>query len=186
PLPAAAWANIALLWAAQALFRGQLGEDPASDYARADEAFSKTGAPYGGAVCAQWARVRVQHARLRVNRHCEPTAELGKAEENLRHIPDSQFHPDVWLTKAMFWRTKGEQRVMWSKDPSKEFEESLRNVDRILEINPVSAEASTERGHLELSWGRYLSKIQDRPNAQNHYAKADRFFEEAVKINESL
>jgi serine/threonine-protein kinase len=186
PLPAGAWANIALLWAAQALYRSNLGEDPTSDYARADEAFAKTGEATGVSVSAQWARVRVQHARLRVKRHCEPTAELDRAYENLRHIPDSHGDPEVWLTKGMYWRTKGEQRVMCGSDPSQDFEESLRNLSRILDVNPVSAEAATERGHLELSWGRYRTKVVDRRGAQDHYAKAVRFFEEAVKINDSL
>ena len=86
----------------------------------------------------------------------------------------------------MFWRTKGEQRLMIGSDPSKEFEESLRQLTRIQELNPVSAEAATERGHLELSWGRYFTKISDRRSGQDHYGKAVRYFEEAVKINESL
>jgi tetratricopeptide (TPR) repeat protein len=186
PLPPGAWANIALLWAAQALYRGGLGEDPSSDYARADEAFAKTGEATGVMVSAQWARVRVQHARLRVRRHSEPTVELDRAYENLRHVPDAHASPEIWLTKGMFWRTKGEQRVMCGSDPSQEFEESLRNLNRILDVNPLSAEAATERGHLELSWGRYRTKLVDRRGAQDHYAKAVRFFEEAVKINESL
>jgi len=186
PLPPGAWTNIALLWAAQALYRGGLGEDPSSDYARADEAFAKSGEPGSPAVCIAWARVRVQHARLRGKRHHEPSAELERAQENLRHVPDDPFNPEAWLTKAMFWRTKGEQRVMCGSDPSQEFEESLKNVTRIVDLNPVSAEAATERGHLELSWGRYRTKVGDRRGGQDHYAKAVRFLEEAVKINESL
>src|SRR5205814_5814363 len=62
PLPPGAWTNIALLWGAQALFRGGLGEDPTSDYARADEAFARTGEPGSAAVCLPWARVRIEHA----------------------------------------------------------------------------------------------------------------------------
>jgi serine/threonine-protein kinase len=186
PLPAGAWMNVALLWAAQALYRGGLGEDPTSDYARADEAFSKTGEAAGAAVCASWARVRVQHARYRMKRHHEPTVELDRAQENLKHVPDSVFNPEAWLTKAMFWRTKGEQHMMCGSDPSKDFEESLRNLERILDVNPVSAEASTERGHLELSWGRSRTKVGDRRGGQDHYAKSVRFFEEAVKINDAL
>jgi len=186
PLPPGAWTNIALLWAAQALYRGGLGEDPTSDYARADEAFSKTGAPSSPSVCVPWARVRIQHARLRGKRHHEQSVELERAQENLRQIPDAPFAPEVWLTKGMFWRTKGEQRVMCGSDPSQEFEESLRNLTQIMDLNPVSAEAATERGHLELSWGRYRTKVGDRRGGQDHYAKAVRFLEEAVKINESL
>src|SRR5204862_514487 len=154
--------------------------------ARVDEAFGKIGEAAGVTVPAQWARVRVQHARLRMRRHCEPTVELDRAYENLRQIPDVHGHPEIWLTKGMFWRTKGEQRVMCGSDPSQEFEESLRNLDRILDVNPVSAEAATERGHLELSWGRYRTKVADRRGGQDHYGKAVRFFEEPVKINESL
>lgn len=76
--------------------------------------------------------------------------------------------------------------MMCGSDPSQDFEESLRNLGRILDVNPVSAEASTERGHLELSWGRYRTKLGDRRGGQDHYAKSVRFFEEAVKINDSL
>jgi serine/threonine-protein kinase len=186
PLPPGAWANIALLWAAQALYRGGLGEDPTSDYGRADEAFAKTGETTSVAVSWEWARVRVLHARLRVKGRCEPSAEIDRAFENLRHIPDTQSSPEILLTKGMFWRTKGEQRMMCGSDPSPDFEESLRNLGRILDVNPVSAEASTERGHLELSWGRYRTKLGDRRGGQDHYAKSVRFFEEAVKINDSL
>jgi tetratricopeptide (TPR) repeat protein len=186
PLPPGAWANVALLWAAQALYRGGLGEDPTSDYARADEAFAKTGETTSVAVSLPWARVRVEHARLRVRRHREPSAELEGACENLRHVPDTPWNPEAWLTKAMFWRTKGEQRVLCGSDPSKEFEQSLGYLSRILDTNPVSADGATERGHLELSWGRYRTKLSDRRGGQDHYGKAVRFFEEAVKINDSL
>src|SRR5207249_1916543 len=66
PLPPDVWINIALLWADQALYRGALSEDPTSDFVRADEAFKKVDESFGASLHASWARVRVQHARLRV------------------------------------------------------------------------------------------------------------------------
>jgi hypothetical protein len=50
----------------------------------------------------------------------------------------------------------------------------------------VCAEASAERGHLELAWGRYRTKLADRPGALDHYGRAVRAFEEAVRSNDTL
>ncbi len=184
-LPDAAWTNIALLWAVQARYRAGLAEDPSSDYARADDAFGKVGAK-SVALHAAWARVRIDHARLLFRRREDPTRLLDLAKENLAQVPEKLLDNDFLITRAMVCRTKGEQSVTCGHDPSKEFGESLRYLSQVLETNPVCAEAAAERGHLELNWGRYRTKVVDRQGAQDHYGKAVRYFEEAIRINESL
>ena len=80
----------------------------------------------------------------------------------------------------------GEQRVTCGHDPTSDFEDARRSLSDVLEANPICAEAAAERGHLELSWGRYRTKVVDRRGAHDHYANAVRFFEEAMKMNDSL
>jgi tetratricopeptide (TPR) repeat protein len=187
PLPPEGWMNIALLWADQGLFRAGLGEDPASDFERADDAFGKVEKAFPVTLHAKWARVRVQRGRLRAKLRGDPTQDLEKAKADLDHVfPAARFYNEAKITQAMYFRTKGEQRVTCGHDPTQDFEDARRCLSEVLEINPVSAEAAAERGHLELSWGRFRTKVVDRRGAQDHYAMAVRYFEEAIKIDESL
>ncbi|MBI3854685.1 MAG: hypothetical protein HY293_03220, partial [Planctomycetes bacterium] len=186
-LPAEAWMNIALLWAANAAFRGGLGEDPFSDFARADEAFGRVQMENKVTLHAKWARVRVQQARLRVKRRGDPTQDLEKALASLLQVfPMARFYNEAKITQGMYFRSRGELRVTYGHDPTPDFEDARRSLSDVLDVNPVCAEAAAERGHLELSWGRYRTKVVDRSGAHDHYANAVRFFEEAMKINEPL
>jgi hypothetical protein len=98
----------------------------------------------------------------------------------------ARFYNEAKITQAIYYRTRGEQRVTCGHDPTSDFEDARRSLSDVLEANPVCAEAAAERGHLELSWGRYRTKVIDRRGAHDHYANAVRFFEEAMKINDSL
>jgi len=187
PLPPEAWMNIALLWAAQAVYRGGLGEDPTGDFARADEAFGKVQMENKVTLHAKWARVRVLQARCRLKRRGDPTADLEKAKSSLIQVfPMARFYNEAKITQAMYYRTRGEQRVTCGHDPTSDFEDARRSLSDVLEANPICAEAAAERGHLELSWGRYRTKVVDRRGAHDHYANGVRFFEEAMKMNDSL
>lgn len=182
-----AWMNLGLLWAEQGNFRGGLGEDPTSDFARADDAFGKVEKSSPITLHAKWAMVRVLHARLRAKLRGDPTPDLEKARADLEQVfPAAGFYNEAKITQAMYGRTKGEQEMTCGHDPTPSFEDARRCLIEVLEANPVSAAASAERGHLELSWGRYRTKVQDRRGGLDHYGMAVRYFEEAIKINEAL
>jgi len=186
-MPAEAWMNVALLWAAQASYRGGLGEDPMSDFARADQAFAMVQMANKITLHAKWARVKVQQARLRVKRRGDPTPDLDKALASLVYVfPMARFYNEAKITQGMYFRAKGELKVTYGSDPTPEFEDARRSLGDVLEVNPACAEATAERGHLELSWGRYRTKVQDRRGAHDHYANAVRYFEEAMKVNDTL
>jgi serine/threonine-protein kinase len=186
-MPAEAWMNVALLRAAQAVYRGTLGEDPMGDFARADQAFGMVQIPDKVTLHAKWARVKVQQARLRVKRRGDPTPDLEKALASLVHVfPMARFYNEAKITQGMYYRAKGELKVTYGSDPTPEFEDSRRSLGDVLEVNPASGDATAERGHLELSWGRFRTKVQDRRGAHDHYANAVRYFEEAMKVNDAL
>lgn len=187
PLTPEAAMNIALLWADQAVHRSGLGEDSSADFAKSEEAFRKVDMTYRLTLYAKWARVRVLQARARVKLRSDPNAELEKARETLAQIfPMTRFYNEAMITQGMYHRTRGELRVTYGSDPTADFEDARRALSQVLEYNPVCAEAAAERGHLELSWGRYRTKVADRRGAQEHYAMAVRYFEEAMKINDTL
>jgi serine/threonine-protein kinase len=186
-MPAEAWMNVALLRAAQAVYRGSLGEDPMGDFARADQAFGMVQIPDKVTLHAKWARVKVQQARLRVKRRGDPTQDLEKALASLVHVfPMARFYNEAKITQGMYFRAKGELKVTYGSDPTPEFEDSRRALGDVHEVNPVCAEALAERGHLELSWGQYRRKVEDRRGARDHYGNAVRYFEEAMKVNDTL
>ena len=186
-MPPEAWMNVALLWAAQAVYRAGLGEDSMSDFGRADLAFGMVQTQNKVTLHAKWARVKVQQARLRVKRRGDPTPDLEKALASLVHVfPMARFYNEAKITQGMYFRAKGELKVTYGSDPTPEFEDARRSLGDVLEVNPASAEATAERGHLELSWGRYRTKVQDRRGAHDHYANAVRYFEEAMKANDHL
>jgi hypothetical protein len=97
-------------------------------------------------------------------------------------IPYIQFG----ITRAMARRTKGTLMLTCGQDPTEYFLGARADLDQVLESDPVSAEASAERGHLELTWGRYRTKLSDRPGALDHYGRAVRSFEEAIRSNDTL
>jgi len=180
--------NYALMWADQALFRGNLGEDPSSDFARAEEAFGKIKDPCFVPWHEKRARMRVLRARLRPRQQTDPAMQdVDLALKDLStyssiRIPSSEFG----ITRAMARRTKGTLMLACGQDPTEVFQAARSDLDQVLESNPVSAEASAERGHLELAWGRYRSKLNDRPGGLDHYGRAVRSFEEAIRSNDTL
>jgi tetratricopeptide (TPR) repeat protein len=188
PLPSEAWLHIALIWKDQALFRGGLGEDPTSDFARAEEAFERFADPNPLERNEKRARMRVLRARLRPRQQSDPAmhdvdqALLDLSVTSSIRIP----YNDFGVTRAMARRTKGTLMTACGQDPTEYFQGARSDLDQVLEANPVSAEASAERGHLELAWGRYRTKMSDRPGALDHYGRAVRAFEEAVRSNDSL
>jgi serine/threonine protein kinase len=188
PVPAEAWMNYALLWADQALFRAGLGEDPASDFTRAEQAFAEIKEPGPADWKEKRARMRVQRARLRPRQQTDPAMQdVDQALQDLSYysslrIPSSSFG----ITRAMARRTKGTLMTSFGQDPTELFQGARADLDQVLEANPVSAEASAERGHLELAWGRYRTRLADRPGAHDHYAASVRSFEEAIRSNETL
>ena len=187
PVPPEAWMNYGLIWSDQALYRAGLGEDPASDFSRAEEAFGKIQEP-----CPGWhekrARMRVERARLRPRQQTDPAMhDVDLALEDLSfyssiHIPSNEFG----ITRAMARRTKGTLMIACGQDPTALFQGARSDLDQVLESNPVSAAASAERGHLELAWGRYRTKLIDRSGALDHYGRSVRAFEEAIRSNDTL
>jgi serine/threonine protein kinase len=187
-IPAEAWLNIALLWSDQALYRGSLGEEPASDFTRAEEAFEKVTEPFLALRNEQRARMRVQRARLRPkNQGDAATRDVDGALADLASTSSVLIaYNDFGITRAMARRTKGSLMIAIGQDPSGMFEGARQDLDQVLELNPICAEAAAERGHLELAWGRYRTKLADRPGALDHYGRAVRSFEEAVRSNDTL
>jgi serine/threonine protein kinase len=187
-VPAEAWANYAMIWADQALFRSGLGEDPSSDFARAEDAFAKIQDPGPAPWHEQRARLRVLRARLRPRGLTDPAmndvdlALKDLADSSNVRIPNNEFG----ITRAMARRTKGTLMIACGQDPTELFQAARADLDQVLESNPVSAEASAERGHLELAWGRFRTKLVDRPGALDHYGRAVRSFEEAIRSNDTL
>ena len=134
------------------------------------------------------ARMRVLRARLRPRQQTDPAMQdVDLALKDLStyssiRIPNNEFG----ITRAMARRTKGTLMLTCGQDPTELFQAARADLDQVLESNPVSAEASAERGHLELAWGRYRSKLNDRPGGLDHYGRAVRSFEEAIRSNDTL
>ncbi|HZE98803.1 MAG TPA: hypothetical protein VE981_17460, partial [Planctomycetota bacterium] len=188
PLPSETWLNIALVWKDQALYRGGLGEDPSSDFTRAEEAFEKFADPNPLERNEKRARMRVLRARLRPRQ--ESDAAMRDVEQALQDL--SIFsgvripYDDFGVTRAMARRTKATLMVACGQDPSELFQGARADLDQVVESNPVSSEASAESGHLELAWGRFRTKLHDRSGALDHYGRAVRSFEEAIRSNDTL
>jgi len=187
-VPEEAWMNFALIWSDQALFRAALGEDPSSDFARAEEAFEKIKDPCPLSWHEKRARMRVQRARLRPRQQTDPAMhDIDLALQDLSLDGQSSLPSNEYgITRAMARRTKGTLMIACGQDPSELFQGARADLDQVLDWNPVSAEASAERGHLELAWGRYRTKLADRPGALDHYGSSVRSFEEAIRSNDTL
>ncbi|MBV8878953.1 MAG: serine/threonine protein kinase [Planctomycetaceae bacterium] len=187
-VPPEAWMNYALTWAAQALYRGGLGEDPTSDFARAEEAFDKIKEPCAADWKEKRARMRVQRARLRPRQQSDPAMkDIDLALQDLSAQSSIQIpHMQFGITRAMARRTKGTLMIACGQDPTEVFQGARSDLDQVLNSNPVAAEASAERGHLELAWGRYRTKLVDRRGALEHYNCAVQSFEEAIRCNDNL
>ena len=93
---------------------------------------------------------------------------------------------DPLIDLLVRWEEQRQQARLLTPQELADFVDARRSLSDVLEANPVCAEAAAERGHLELSWGRYRTKVIDRRGAHDHYANAVRFFEEAMKMNDSL
>ncbi|HVR83756.1 MAG TPA: protein kinase [Planctomycetota bacterium] len=188
PVPGDAWINIAMGWKDQALYQGAQGEVTTGDFARAEEAFEKVVSPNPLPRNEARARMRVLRARLRPRQESEAAMQdIDLALQDLSiqasvRVPSLEFG----ITRAMARRTKGTLMITCGQDPTEYFQGARADLDQVLESNPVSAEASAERGHLELAWGRYRTKLPDRPGALDHYGRAVRSFEEAIRINDTL
>jgi serine/threonine protein kinase len=187
-VPEEAWMNFALIWGDQALFRASLGDDPSSDFARAEDAFANIKDPCFVPWHEKRARMRVERARLRPRGLTDPAMhDVDLALQDLAyyssmHIPNNEFG----ITRAMARRTKGTLMIACGQDPTDLFQGARVDLDQVLESNPISAEASAERGHLELAWGRYRTKLIDRSGALDHYGRSVRAFEEAIRTNDTL
>jgi len=188
PIPPETWLHIALLWTDQALFRGSVGEEPSSDFSRAEEAFEKVTEPFLSLRNEQRARMRVLRARLRApNQGDAATRDVDGALQDLASTSSIQIpYNEFGITRAMARRTKGALMIACGQDPSAMFEGARQDLDQVLELNPICAEAAAERGHLELAWGRYRTKLADRGGALDHYGRAVRSFEEAIRSNDTL
>ena len=187
PLAPQVWMNLALLWGDQALFRSGLGEDPTGDFKRVEESFDNAQAWSSVELQERRASLLVQRARVRTRVGKDSSEDLTAAEAILDHvITTAPFFSDALLTRALARRTRAEQRLKCAQDPSADFESALKDLTQVHEVNPVSAQASAERGHLELSWARHRTKVSDRVGALDHFGRAVRYFEEAVHVNELL
>jgi serine/threonine protein kinase len=188
PVPGEAWMNIALGWKDQALFKGGQGEPTAKDFDRAEEAFEKVAHPNPVARNEARARMRVLRARLRPRQQSDAAMQdVDLALQDLSIISSLQIPTiEFGVTRAMARRTKGTLMVPCGQDPTAYFQGARADLDQVLESNPISAEASAERGHLELAWGRYRTKLSDRPGALDHYGRSVRSFEEAIRSNDTL
>jgi tetratricopeptide (TPR) repeat protein len=187
-LPADAWINIALGWKDQALYEGAQGGSPAGDFARSEEAFEKAVSPNPLFRNEARARMRVLRARLRPRQESDAAMQdVDLALQDLSIFSSIQIpYIEFGITRAMARRTKGTLMVTCGQDPGEYFQGARTDLDQVLESNPISAEASAERGHLELGWGRYRTKLADRPGALDHYGRAVRSFEEAIRSNDTL